>query len=554
MRTRWLVVGSLYRSGKATVLKPRREIGRSPVCEILEDRQLLAASLGPIANLNVPALQGFTQPFDGSGTTDPQTFSASSSNPDVKVSIESTTFWNIGVSYTDPVVPANSFSGTITFGLFGNLTPNTVNMITQFTNDSYYVNSGKFFARVVTDYAGSQSDVIQGGAANAQGNGGNSGQPGTPFANENLQQLAPTGFNQLLMANSGGTDTNDTQFFIDSGPLNAQLGYSYTVFGQLVSGAATLAKIESVPVQANFLGEPSQPVYPITITSTSLTSTNSNGVVLLDTTQAHPGETATVTVTANDGVDNTHAQQSFQVTVGQYSGSTSASSVATVNFKPYVSNVVTGSSIGFAHIQLEGQATFPAGPATVSSYSILSGPAHGTISNFDPTTGTLTYTPAAGFAGTDTFTYSATSSGPNSAAAAASSDPATVSIVVTDGPLVYLKNTRVSVKKNKVSEIILSFSGPLGQSIASSKSPYQLRSPNRKGLYSGRGSSAVKLKSVKYDGKAFTVTLIPKTMIPKKQKDQLIVLGSGKSGLKDTFGRYIVSPSGQSGGSYEIIV
>jgi cyclophilin family peptidyl-prolyl cis-trans isomerase len=540
--------------GKKAALRPRQRIQRSPVCEILEPRQLLAASLGPIANLNVPALQGFTQPLDGSGTTDPQTFSASSSNPDVKVSIVSTTFWNIGVSYTDPVVPANSFSGTLTFGLFGDLTPNTVKMITQFTDDSYYVNSGKFFARIVTNFGGSQSDVVEGGAETLQGSG-SSGQPNTPFANENLQQLAPTGFNQLLMANSGGTDSNDAQFFIDSGPLNAQLGYSYTVFGQLVSGATTLAKIESVPVMQNTLdGEDSQPVNPITITSTSLTSTSSDGVVLIDTTQAHPGETATVTVTANDGVDSTQALRSFQVTVGQYSGSTAASSVATVNFKPYVSDFATSSTIGVAQIQLEGQATFPAGPATVSSYSILSGPAHGTISNFDPTTGTLTYTPAAGFSGTDTFTYSATSSGPNSTATAASSDPATVTIVVTGGPLVYLKNTRVSVKKNKVREIILSFSGPLDQSIASSKSPYQLRNPNRKGSYTGRGSSAVKLKSVHYNGNAFTVTLIPKTLIPQKQRDQLSVVGAGSNGLKDSFGRYIVGPSGQSGAGYVIIV
>ena len=57
---------------------------------------------------------------------DPQTFSAVSSNPDVPVSIVSATFWTVGVSYTDPTDSNNDFTGSLTFALFGNLTPNTV--------------------------------------------------------------------------------------------------------------------------------------------------------------------------------------------------------------------------------------------------------------------------------------------------------------------------------------------------------------------------------------------------------------------------------------------
>ena len=112
--------------------------------------------------------------------------------------------------------------------------------------------------------------------------------------------------------------SNDAQFFMNTGPLDQQLGYGSTVFGQLVSGAATIAKITPASVQANGFGELSNPLYPITITSTSLSTTSESGVVLIDTTQAHPGETATITVAANDSVDTTSAQQSFQVTVGPY--------------------------------------------------------------------------------------------------------------------------------------------------------------------------------------------------------------------------------------------
>jgi cyclophilin family peptidyl-prolyl cis-trans isomerase len=64
--------------------------------------------------------------------------------------------------------------------------------------------------------------VAQGGAPNPDGTG-NSGQPGTPFADEFVQQLTftdtgtqqqPAG--QLAMANAG-PNTNDVQFFVTTG-------------------------------------------------------------------------------------------------------------------------------------------------------------------------------------------------------------------------------------------------------------------------------------------------------------------------------------------------
>ena len=42
-----------------------------PLVEVLEGRQLLTASLAPIANVTVPALLGYQLPLDGSGSTDP---------------------------------------------------------------------------------------------------------------------------------------------------------------------------------------------------------------------------------------------------------------------------------------------------------------------------------------------------------------------------------------------------------------------------------------------------------------------------------------------------
>ena len=64
-----------------------------------------------------------------------------------------------------------------------------------------------------------------------------------------------------------------------------------------------------------------------------------------------------------------------------------------------------------------------------STYAIVTAPAHGTLSALDADAGTVVYTAADDFAGTDTFTYRATNSGGDSA-------PATVTLDVTARPAV----------------------------------------------------------------------------------------------------------------------
>src|SRR5262249_33540201 len=196
----------------------------------------------------------------------------------------------------------NNFSGPLTFQLFQNLTPNTVSHIQEFTNDGYY--TGKHFTRVAKGFPGATNYVVQGGAPNSNGTG-SSGQPGTPFANENFQQLAFTGTDQIAMANAGGTNSNDTQFFITTGSPNSDLGYGFTIFGQMISGQDTLARMTQVPVEPNnnliINGQPedSLPVNPLIMSSVSLSNSNPNGVLIVDTTQARQGETGTITVTAH---------------------------------------------------------------------------------------------------------------------------------------------------------------------------------------------------------------------------------------------------------------
>jgi hypothetical protein len=71
------------------------------------------------------------------------------------------------------------------------------------------------------------------------------------------------------------------------------------------------------------------------------------------------------------------------------------------------------------------------------SYTAPSAPAHGTISAFNATTGTLTYTPATGYKGPDSFTFAAANTG-------GAADPATVTVTIATPPLI--RNLRATSK------------------------------------------------------------------------------------------------------------
>jgi len=490
-----------------------------------------------------------------SSATDVQTFTVTSSNPDISASVAKGPFWTIGVSYNDSTHPSDSFTGSLTFQLFQTLTPNTVNIITQLTNNGFYENSGDYFPRIVSNFDSPTTTVIQGGSTSADG-AGSSGQ--TPFANENVQQLALTGADQLAMANAGGTDTNNTQFFINTGPADA-LGYNYTVFGQLVSGQATLARMAQVPVQANpATREVSQPVNPLKITSASLSTTSPDGVVILDSTQAKPGETATITVRATDPADGTTTSQSFNVEVGPYIGPTTSSAIGNVNFKPYANPVAVPAYDNVAtQVPLSGQSTYPDTTASVPlSYDLISQPSHGIVSNFNASTGTLTYTPDPGYVGADTFQYVATASGPNTSAAPATSNPATVTLAVSAAPpVVSVQNVALATnKKHMVSQIDVTFSGQVNATEAADAGIYHLAYPNKKGSYTARNAVVVKLRSAVYSTATDSVTLTPrKPFALKAQTLQLEIDGTSPSGLQDIVGRYLDGGNNGQAGSDAVV-
>ena len=215
--------------------------------EVLEDRRLLtgtSATLQPIANVTVPSLQGTTIPLlAASGATDPQTYTVTSSNPECRRIDRPGTILDSSASRTPtPPMPRITSPAHSLTSCSQNLTPNTVSEISNLTNNGYFVNSGKYFNRV---YAGF---VVQGGSPTPDGSEPN---PPVTFGNELVQQLAFTGTYQLAMANEGQPNTDTTQFFTTLAPNNSLLSYSYTLFGQLLTGESTINQMLNIPLVYN---------------------------------------------------------------------------------------------------------------------------------------------------------------------------------------------------------------------------------------------------------------------------------------------------------------
>lgn len=310
--------------------------------EPLEGRPLLA-SLAPIPSVTVEAGAGYQVPLNGelNGNTDPQTYTVTTNSPTggVTASVETEgEFWTIGVSHTSSGAGDPSFSGTMTFQLFPDFAPNSVSMIESLINGTvpysslttaaqpvvypngqgttgvdYYTatNGGDTFGRVQLGFPDANTGIVQGGALTPPIGGQVFA---TGYANETSPQLVFNGTGQLALANSNGTATQDSQFFVTTGSPR-ELDGSYTIFGQLVAGANILQEMTQVtgtPISSTeSLGN--TPTSPITITSSTLSTTNPNGVIHIDATNATANTLTDVTVEATDTVNGTQTSQTFPV-------------------------------------------------------------------------------------------------------------------------------------------------------------------------------------------------------------------------------------------------
>lgn len=112
--------------------------------------------------------------------------------------------------------------GAISFELYADKTPITVNNFVFLTSQGFYDNT--VFHRVIDDF------MVQGGDPTGTGTGG----PGYHFQDEFNASLKHDKRGVLSMANAG-PNTNGSQFFITHLPT-PWLDNKHTVFGQLIGG------------------------------------------------------------------------------------------------------------------------------------------------------------------------------------------------------------------------------------------------------------------------------------------------------------------------------
>jgi peptidyl-prolyl cis-trans isomerase B (cyclophilin B) len=127
-------------------------------------------------------------------------------------------------------------AGLITFELFDEDAPKTVDNFRKLSGDGFY--DGLTFHRVIKDF------MIQGGCPEGTGTGG----PGYTFEDEPNEHRVVRG--ALAMANAG-PDTNGSQFFIVTTKEAPWLDGKHTVFGEVVDGMDVVDKLEAADTGPN---------------------------------------------------------------------------------------------------------------------------------------------------------------------------------------------------------------------------------------------------------------------------------------------------------------
>src|SRR5437588_8463135 len=129
----------------------------------------------------------------------------------------------------------NTSEGAITFELFDEDAPKTVENFRKLASEGFY--DGLIFHRVIADF------MIQGGCPQGTGTGG----PGYTFEDEFNDHKVERG--ALAMANAG-PNTNGSQFFIVTTDAAPWLDGKHTVFGRVTDGMEAVDSIEGTETDA----------------------------------------------------------------------------------------------------------------------------------------------------------------------------------------------------------------------------------------------------------------------------------------------------------------
>jgi cyclophilin family peptidyl-prolyl cis-trans isomerase len=264
---------------------------------VLAFSALAAPVINSIPSASVPAGKTLILPVTAASPNGrPLTFTATSSTNRITVEVRTNQpFWKMSVAqvaasnapgaYPTPfrggVVTVTNV-GDMTFMLFHDLAPHTVDVIQGLTAGGLYT-SNTIFHRVVPGF------VIQGGDPSTNGMGG----PAFRYDDEFHPRALFSGSGQLALANSG-KDTDGSQFFVTFGPQR-HLDFGYTLFGQLVRGFNVLTNIINTATDAN-----SRPLADVIITRASMVPDNFDTVLTLAGTNL-AGVAGIITVIADDG-------------------------------------------------------------------------------------------------------------------------------------------------------------------------------------------------------------------------------------------------------------
>lgn len=149
--------------------------------------------------------------------------------------------------------------GTVVIDLLNKWAPCTVNSFVSLARQGFYNNTP--CPRVTT----SGIYVLQCGDPTGTGSGG----PGYKFANENTKGATyPAG--TLAMANSGGTDSNGSQFFIVY--AHGALSPAYTPFGVVTKGLDIVRKVAEAGNNGKNPAGGGQPNEKVTIENVKISS------------------------------------------------------------------------------------------------------------------------------------------------------------------------------------------------------------------------------------------------------------------------------------------
>ncbi len=243
--------------------------------EALEQRQLLAAPVvDPIDDVQVLYGRTMVLPVTASDVDgDKLAWSVKSSNRAFSATLLK------GNPYLR--ITVENF-GEMTFELFADVAPRTVEVISGMVQAGYY--DGLTFHRVIPDF------MIQGGDPAGDGSGG----PDYEFDDEFHPSLVFGGAGQLAMAKAYD-DGNGSQFFITTSSPR-YLDFNHTIFGQLVRGMDVVEAISAMATD-----EDDAPLTPVRILSAELIENTTDAVIAV---QARAMGSATITVTATDAAGN----------------------------------------------------------------------------------------------------------------------------------------------------------------------------------------------------------------------------------------------------------